>query len=88
MSKEKIIKIATQEFATYGYDGVSMNTLASKLEVNKATIYYHFKHKKSLYQDVLKSIIKINTKEVKGFVKENLFQFDAKKLFIFMSNRL
>lgn len=57
MSKEKILNIAAEEFAKYGYEGLSMNNLAKKLELNKATIYYHFEDKFSLYNEVLKSII-------------------------------
>ncbi|MEA3383887.1 MAG: TetR/AcrR family transcriptional regulator [Campylobacterota bacterium] len=60
MTKDNILKIATQEFSRLGYDGVSMNNLASELKLNKATIYYHFKDKKSLYQEVIKSTIKHN----------------------------
>ena len=60
MTKENILQVAIQEFSLYGYDAVSMNNLASKLDVNKATIYYHYKDKKSLYQAVLTKLIRQN----------------------------
>ena len=43
LTRKKILKTATEEFSKFGYDAVSMNNLASKIDVNKATIYYHFK---------------------------------------------
>lgn len=45
-TSEKILKVAADEFARIGYDGLSMNSLVEKLEINKATVYYHFKDKK------------------------------------------
>lgn len=71
MTKQNILKTATLEFAKYGYDGLSMNNLASKLEVNKATIYYHFKDKKSLYQAVLTDLIRSKREETETIISSN-----------------
>jgi AcrR family transcriptional regulator len=68
MTKENILKVATQEFSLYGYDAVSMNKLASKLEVNKATIYYHYKDKKSLYQEVVTTLIRKNREKIEYII--------------------
>jgi TetR/AcrR family transcriptional regulator len=76
--KDYILKIATDEFATLGYSGLSMNKLAEKLKVNKATIYYHFKDKKSLYNEVISSFIKLNEEEKEDIVNSSL---DAKEKF-------
>jgi len=54
MTKERILNIASEEFSKHGYSAVSMNSLVRRLEVNKATIYYHYKDKKALYHEVLK----------------------------------
>ncbi len=64
MTKSKILKTATEEFSRYGYDGVSMNNLAAKLGINKATIYYYFKDKKTLYNEVLKNLIIISRSDM------------------------
>lgn len=53
MTKERILDIAAKEFSKSGYDAVSMNHLVKLLGVNKATIYYHYKDKRALYQEVL-----------------------------------
>lgn len=71
MTRDKILKIATDEFASLGYDGLSMNKLAAKLEVNKATIYYHFKDKQSLYFEVLANLITIKRKETEDIIKSD-----------------
>ena len=60
MTKDKILTVSIQEFSLLGYDGVSMNNLAKKLEINKATIYYHFKDKQALYQEVIVSLMQKN----------------------------
>jgi AcrR family transcriptional regulator len=64
MTKENILNVAMNEFTIYGYDAVSMNNLAAKLQVNKATIYYHFKDKQSLYQEVIKHLILSNQENI------------------------
>lgn len=75
-TKEKILKVAQEEFATYGYDAVSMNNLVKKLEINKATIYYHFEDKKSLYYEVIRNAMdKLNSN-----IKEAFENKDEEKL--------
>lgn len=72
--KEKILIIAEEEFAKHGYDAVSMNDLVKKLDMNKATIYYHYKDKKTLYLTVVKNAItksNANIKEVFNKEKDN-----------------
>jgi len=71
MTKDKILKVASEEFAKYGYDAVSMNNLVKKLEINKATVYYHYKDKKSLYNEVIKAIFKSRNEETKKLFEEN-----------------
>ena len=51
--KEEILKIASREFAKYGFTGVSMDTIAKKAGISKAAIYYHFKNKASLFEEVV-----------------------------------
>ncbi len=55
MTKKRILDVATEEFSKRGYSAVSMNDLVKILSLNKATIYYHYKDKRALYQEVLKT---------------------------------
>ena len=57
MTKQRILETASEEFSKHGYDAVSMNDLVKILGINKATVYYHFKDKQSLYQEVLNSVV-------------------------------
>ncbi|WP_368029855.1 TetR/AcrR family transcriptional regulator [Arcobacter sp. s6] len=70
--KKRILDIATSEFAILGYSALSMNNLAKKLEINKAIIYYHFKDKKSLYNEVILSLIQLDKDEREAIVNSTL----------------
>lgn len=68
--KEKILIIAEEEFAKHGFDVVSMNDLVKKLDMNKATIYYHYKDKKTLYLTILKNAITKSNENIKEIFNE------------------
>lgn len=70
--KKRILDIATSEFAILGYSALSMNNLAKKLDINKATIYYHFKDKKSLYNEVILSLIQLDKDERESILNSSL----------------
>lgn len=53
---DHILQIATEQFASVGYEGARMDKIATQAEINKATIYYHFKDKAALYESVLSRI--------------------------------
>ena len=78
MTKKHILDVATEEFATLGYSGLSMNKLAEKLKINKAMIYYYFKDKRNLYDEVISSIIELNEEEKKEILNSSL---EAKEKF-------
>lgn len=64
MTKQRILDVATEEFSKHGFSAVSMNSLVKLLDINKATIYYHYKDKQTLYQEVLKASLS-DTKETR-----------------------
>lgn len=78
MTKKRILDVAMEEFATLGYSGLSMNKLAEKLKINKAMIYYYFKDKRNLYDEVISSIIELNEEEKKEILTSSL---EAKEKF-------
>lgn len=77
-TKDRILEVAGDEFAKYGFNAVSMNDLVKKLDVNKATIYYHFKDKKSLYHEVIKGVMENSNSNIKSIFMGNK---DANTLF-------
>jgi TetR/AcrR family transcriptional regulator len=57
-TREKILESARLLMGKSGYSGVSINDLAKNVGVTKASIYYFFDNKESIYLEVLKEIIK------------------------------
>jgi AcrR family transcriptional regulator len=53
MSKQKIINTALKVFAKKGYNGISVDALVAKANVNKSTLYYYFKGKKELFDFII-----------------------------------
>ncbi|MGK5091562.1 TetR/AcrR family transcriptional regulator [Deltaproteobacteria bacterium TL4] len=51
--KEEILSIAIELFANRGFDGTSVNDIASRSSVTKPMIYYYFNSKVGLYQGVV-----------------------------------
>lgn len=70
-TKDFILQTAGEEFAKYGFDAVSMNDLVKKLDINKATIYYHFKDKRTLYHEVIKNEIGILNSNIEAIFDES-----------------
>ncbi len=50
----EILIVAEKLFSERGYDGVSMQKIATDVGISKANIYHHFKSKDALYLAVLK----------------------------------
>ncbi len=69
--KDEILKIASREFAKYGYNGVSMDTIAKKAGISKAAIYYHFKSKSSLFEEVVMPKVQKLIDEIYSFENED-----------------
>ena len=55
--KDAIIEAALKRFAHFGVAKTTMNEIAHDLAISKASLYYYFPDKISLYAEVLKSII-------------------------------
>ena len=68
--KEKIIKTAIKHFANKGYENTSIEEIAKELNITKPAIYYHFKSKKNLYNEIFKEIFtKIELKDFNDIEK-------------------
>jgi TetR/AcrR family transcriptional regulator len=51
----RILEVARDEFAKYGFDGARVDRIASRAKINKAMIYYHYRSKEKLYHAVIQS---------------------------------
>ena len=69
--KEEIIKIASKEFAKYGYENVSLEKIAKKANITKPAIYYHFKNKLELFEMIVIPKIEKLSEEIYSFENDN-----------------
>jgi len=81
-TREKILLKSEEEFAKYGYDSVSMNSLVEAIGVNKATVYYYFKTKRDLYHQVFHNILEEINKEIGNLLESNLNTRDLLRNYI------
>jgi AcrR family transcriptional regulator len=56
-SRAKILDAARAEFSEKGFDGARVDEIAKRAEVNKALIYYYFKSKDELLQELLRNFL-------------------------------
>jgi TetR/AcrR family transcriptional regulator len=54
-TKQRILKIASDEFANKGYDGARVDEIVRRSKVSKNLIYYYFGSKEALFIAVLES---------------------------------
>ncbi|MEM1349200.1 MAG: TetR family transcriptional regulator [Myxococcota bacterium] len=50
---DRILDAADELFGQHGYDGVSIRDVADRADVNKASVFYHYKSKDELFERVL-----------------------------------
>lgn len=55
--REEILDVATQLFAERGYEGTSINDVAGRVGMRKASLFYHFATKDTLYEAVLDRLV-------------------------------
>jgi len=53
-TRDKLLDVAEQMFATSGFDGASLRTITHKARVTVGSINYHFHSKEKLFEEVLK----------------------------------
>lgn len=56
-SRARILEAARTEFAEKGFDGARVDSIAQRAEVNKALIYYYFRSKGELLQELLRDFL-------------------------------
>ena len=55
-TRDRLFAAAATEFAARGFAGANVDRIALAARVNKAMLYYHFKSKAGLYQEILKDM--------------------------------
>lgn len=62
--KESIVKAAQELFRKYGYHKTSVNEIAKRAKIAKATIYKYFDSKEVLLHSILMDYIRISVNEI------------------------
>lgn len=51
--KKEILKVASSCFARYGYEKTTLDDIGRLVGLNKASLYYYYKNKESIYTEVI-----------------------------------
>ena len=78
-TREKILKVATKLFARKGFDGARVDEIAKKAGVNKALIYYYFKSKEEILEEIMKVFLEESLRRKKKMMERHV-QIDKKEL--------
>ena len=83
-NREKILKTAREQFLKYGYNGISIRSIAKMAGITTGAVYFHFKNKKEIYEticleaiDILIGIFEELDKKSKTPGKKLIASFDA-----------
>ncbi len=72
VSRKKIMKVAEKIFAQKGFDGARVDEIAKTAGVNKALIYYYFKSKAMILDEIFKEFINEVTELIYKYVDEDI----------------
>ncbi len=73
-----IIEVAQKRFGLYGFEKTSMREIAGDIKLSKASLYYYFPDKESLY----KAVIEKEQKEFIAEIHEKLLNNQEPELFL------
>ena len=75
-TREKILKTSGKLLSQRGYYGVSMSNIAKEMNFTKASLYYHFKSKDALVEELMKGSITDLKKELQLSVEKSKLPSD------------
>jgi len=70
--KDKILTVAANHFADFGFEGARMDKIAKEACVNKASIYYNIGNKEALYAMVLNKVFEKGFGTFNNVIESNL----------------
>ena len=86
--KESIKKAAQDLFRKYGYHKTSVNEIAKKAKIAKATIYKYFESKELVLHAILMDYLKVSIKELVHQDSKNISKEEHLKILILKVSRL
>ncbi|WP_125154820.1 TetR/AcrR family transcriptional regulator [Clostridium rectalis] len=79
-TKRLIFEAAIKVFSIYGFDGATMDVVASEAGVAKGTLYYHFKSKEELFKYIIKEGTNLMSERINEVSKEESNSIDKLRL--------
>lgn len=79
---EQIIEAARKRFAIYGFSKVTMDEIAIDMEMGKASLYYYFPTKESLFEEVIKKEQNEFIKEIECLLNKNIPSFEKLRHYV------
>ena len=86
LRREEILEVAEELFAEKGFEGVSMQEIAERVNIQKSALYYYFKSKKDIYNSLILGIYEKLEQSVREPVmkgagqKEKISQLNPEKI--------
>ena len=77
-AKTRILQVAEKIFAEKGFDAARVDEIAREAQVNKALIYYYFKSKDSILQELFKEFMLEMVSTIEATM-EDFIEFDSEE---------
>ena len=74
-TKEDILNTAIKHFANKGYENTALEEIAKEIGITKPAIYYHFKNKQELYNEIFKEKFSKLKFQKKDTLEENIKEY-------------
>lgn len=76
-ARERILNASIRLFSEKGYDATRVNEIADEAHVNKALIYYYFKSKEDILDQLVRSVIQNIASIALDFIHESIVKMIA-----------
>ena len=86
-TEERILEAATHLFALKGYDATGVDEIAKRANVSKPLIYYYFKSKKNILEELIKRYVKSYFPEKEEYI-QNITSINKEELYQRLSERM
>lgn len=81
--KEQIVENAISLFSENGYEGTTLNQIASSVDIKKASLYYHYANKEEIYRSCVNTCINYFTTFIEDTQKNSLYSIEDLQEFLF-----